>query len=417
MEIRTSELFATAYVDIFRKILNHEKERFTFTGGRASCKSSFISICIVLLIVMNPSFNALILRKTANTLRRSVFEQIKWAIEKLQIKGFKIPQSETSSLPIVYTRKNGQKQMIIFAGADDPEKIKSIKMSNGYFAIVWFEEKTEFKASDIQNIKVSTLRGGSKFWIFESYNPPSSERNWCNIEARNTDENRIICHTTYLDIPKEWLGDAILHEIEQTKKTNFRAYENIFLGKATGTGRNIFENIELREITDNEINSFEWFYYGVDFGYFPDPFVWVAMSYDMKTETLYIFDELKLYKHGNFDASEKLLEHGANMSDRITADSAEPKSIADFREYGWNMKGAIKGKGSLESGFKWLQSRKKIVIDPKRAKTSADEFSLYEHEIDKRTGEILSGYPQGQEDHCLSAVRYALESVWTRRGN
>ena len=103
-------------------ILKHEKERYTFTGGRASTKSSFISIVIVVLITMFPKLNALVVRKTAKTLRRSVFEQIVWAIDKLHLRytkerktGFKIPKSEVSALPITYIRKDGTKQQIIFA--------------------------------------------------------------------------------------------------------------------------------------------------------------------------------------------------------------------------------------------------------------------------------------------------------------
>ena len=109
--------------------------------------------------------------------------------------------------------------------------------------------------------------------------------------------------------------------------------------------------------------------------------------------------------------------HGMNIArDRITADSAEPKSIADFRTWGGNVRGAIKGIGSREAGFKWLQGLKKIVIDPARCPHIADEFTLFEYEIDKRTGEIMSGYPQGQPDHGIDTVRYSLESVWRHGG-
>lgn len=422
MTIKSNSIFARVYNSTFRHITAHKYERYTFTGGRASCKSSFISLVIVILIVMFPNYNALIIRKTANTLRRSVFEQIVWAINKLGLAGrFKIPKSQTAALPITYTRKDGRTQYIIFAGSDDPEKLKSIKVAQGYFAILWVEEKTELKPQELQNIKISALRGGDKYYIFESFNPPSATRHWCNAEARQDDPNRLVIHTTYEDIPREWLGDAILHDIEQTKKNNPKAYENIYLGIATGTGRNIFENITLREITDDEIGKFDYFYNGVDFGYYPDPFAFVAMSYNEKEARLYIFDELYLLKHGNFEAYNALKKHmeaqGQDIGrDRITADSAEPKSIADFRNFGADMRGAIKGRGSLEAGFKWLQSLHEIVIDPARAPHAADEFTLYEYEIDKRTGEIMTGYPQGQPDHALAAVRYALEEVWRHGG-
>lgn len=422
MKIDSNTIFAMTYNKAFRAIMSHKKERYTFTGGRASCKSSFISLVIVILIVMFPTYNALILRKTAKTLRRSVFEQIVWAINKLGLTAhFKIPKSQTAALPITYIRKNGQTQYIIFAGSDDPEKLKSIKVSSGYFAILWVEEKTEFTPAELQNIKISVLRGGKTFYIFESYNPPSAARHWCNREAATYDPNRMVTHTTYKDIPREWLGDAILHDIEQAKQNNLRAYENIYLGIVTGTGQNVFENVELREITDEEIAAFDYLYSGIDWGYYPDPFAFSTSSFNASKQTLYIFDELYMNKQGNYEAFQKLSEHmkthGMNIArDRITADSAEPKSIADFRTWGGNVRGAIKGIGSREAGFKWLQGLKKIVIDPARCPHIADEFTLFEYEIDKRTGEIMSGYPQGQPDHGIDTVRYSLETIWRHGG-
>ena len=422
MKIKSDTLFAKKYNNAFRAIMSNKKERYTFTGGRASCKSSFISLVIVILIVMFPSYNALILRKTAKTLRRSVFEQIVWAINKLGLaKRFKVPKSQTAALPITYVRKNGQTQYIIFAGSDDPEKLKSIKVSNGYFAILWIEEKTEFTQTELQNIKISVLRGGKTFYIFESYNPPSVARHWCNREANTQDPNRMIIHSTYKDIPNEWLGDAILHDIKQTKLNNQRAYQNIYLGIVTGTGQNVFENVELREITDKEIASFDYLYSGIDWGYYPDPFAFTTSSFNPSKQTLYIFDELYMKKQGNYEAFQTLSKHmkgnGMNIAhDRITADSAEPKSVNDFRSWGGNIRGAIKGIGSREASFKWLQSLKKIVIDPTRCPHVADEFTLYEYEIDKHTGEIMNGYPDGQPDHGIDTVRYALETVWRHSG-
>lgn len=433
MTIASSTLFAKAYNAAFRAIFSHEKERYTFTGGRASCKSSFISICIVLLIVMFPDYNALVIRKTANTLRRSVFNQIVWAIKILHLeKRFKISKSTTAALPIVYNRNAYTQQMIYFTGCEDPEKVKSIKPESGYFAILWVEEKTEFSANELQNIRISALRGGDAFYIFESYNPPSATRHWCNIEARTPDSNRMVIHTTYLDIPAAWLGEAILHDIAHTKETNEWAYRNIYLGEATGTGLNVFENIHLQPITDDQIKAFDYLYRGVDWGYYPDPFQYVVVAY--QKATLYVFDEFRLYKHGNIEAFNALKGHMNTQYDRyrfdtrqkdekdriaverITADSAEPKSIADFRAFGADMRKAIKGAGSKAAGYKWLQGLDAIIIDPARCPHAADEFTLYEYEIDKRSGDVMTGYPDGQPDHCMDAVRYAMEAVYRRAG-
>lgn len=430
MNIDSRELWAPVYNKAFKDIMSAEPqhERWTFPGGRASCKSSFISLCVVLLIVIFPFLNALVIRRYSKTMRLSVFEQIVWAIDKLHLPrsngktpGFKIPRSKTAALPITYMRKDGREQQIIFAGLDDPEKLKSIKLSSGYIGILWVEEKTELDPDDLRNVKLSALRGGSRFYTFESYNPPSAARHWCNAEARQDDPLRMLVKTTYLDIPREWLGEAILHEVETTKQQNRRAYENVFLGIATGTGRNVFENVTLREITDDEIKTWETTQQGVDWGYYPDPYAYGSMHYDENTNTLYIWDELYLWKHGNYDAFTKTAEHmeAHNMSiyaDRITADSAEPKSVADFREWGADMRGAIKGRGSRDAGYKWLQGLAQIVIDPKRCPHAADEFTLYEYELDKRTGEILEGYPEGQPDHFIALTRYAEEKQWRRAG-
>lgn len=428
MTINTAELFAPVYNRAFKSIMNHTKERWTFTGGRASCKSSFISICIVLLIVLNPRYNAVIVRKHKNSLRFSVFEQIVWAIDKLHLRksngkgaGFKIPKSQTAALPITYIRRNGQTQKILFVGLDDAEKSKSMKVSNGYISILWIEEKTEVEPNDLQNLKISALRGGDKFYMFESYNPPSATRHWCNAEARQDDPHRMTVHTTYLDIPAEWLGDSILHDIEQTRKANKRAYENIYLGKATGTGRNVFENITLRPITDEEIAGWDTTLQGIDWGYYPDPYAYGSVHYDEKTNILYVWDELYLWKHGNYEAFEATREHmeSHGMSiyeDRQTADSAEPKSVDDYRKWGGDTRGAIKGKGSRDAGYKWLQGLAGIIVDQHRAPHAADEFTLYEYELDKRTGEILAGYPEGQPDHFLALTRYATERVWKHAG-
>lgn len=430
MKIKASELFAPVYNAAFRDIFSDtpKHERWTFPGGRASCKSSFISICIVLLIVIFPKLNALIIRKTAKGLRNSVFNQIVWAIDKLGLRkengrrsGFKIPKSKTQALPISYVRKNGREQVILFAGLDDPEKLKSLKVDNGYIGILWVEEKTEVDPQDLQNVKISALRGGDRFYTFESYNPPSAVRHWCNAEARQEDPRRMVIYTTYKDIPAEWLGPAILHDIENTKTHNLRAYENIYLGIATGTGRNVFENVQLREITAEERAGFDDPLNGIDWGYYPDPYAYGSVYYNPNNHTLYVLDELYLWKHGNAEAFDKTRDHmkahGLDIfTDRTTADSAEPKSVADYRSWGANTRGAIKGPHSKEAGFKWLQSLNAIVIDSGETPHAADEFSLFEYEIDKRTGEIMSGYPEGQPDHFLALTRYATEQIWRHAG-
>jgi len=400
-----------------RDVLSHGHTVYTCAGGRGSCKSSTIAELIIILMLEHSDIFVLAARKVKDTLKDSVYNQLVWAINQLGVADrFHIGKSPME----ITLRKTGQK--IYFRGLDDPEKIKGLNPPFGRIRITWFEESTEMTAKDMADVKATTMRGSGVFWVFDSYNPPASRRNWKNKDAL-TGEPGIVCtgnrmfhFSDYRSVPHDWLGDALFEEIETMRKTNERMYRNVFLGEATGTGKNIFENVKQRAITADEIKAFDWPYYGIDWGYYPDPFMWGNVAYDSKNNRLFIYDELKLLKHGNWEASEALKKKHPAMNDLITADSAEPKSVADFHEWGWNICGAVKGKGSLEAGFKWMQSLSEIIIDPERCPNAADEFSLYEYDYDKKTGEIMTGYPQGQPDHYMALTRYALEQVWSRRG-
>lgn len=416
MDISSKELFPSNFNCLVRDVLSHNHVEYVVEGGRGSCKSSTVSELIIILMTQNADYNAFVGRKVADTLSESVYEQLLWAIDKLGVSSDWIAYKS----PLKIVRKKTQ-QAIIFRGADKAEKSKSIKLHHGYFALTWLEEVTEYTPKDVEDITLSTMRGQGNFWCFYSFNPPASERNWTNKELKRPNPIRFIHHSDYTTVPREWLGDAFFQKAEIARQTNERAYKNIYLGEMTGSGRTVFENVILREITDEEIEQFEWTYYGLDFGFYPDPTRFNAYCYDMKNKTLYVYSELSLLKHGNYEASEKLKEHFKNehldFSHRITGDSAEPKSIADYRQFGWDMRGAIKGRGSLEAGFKWLQQLTRIVIDPIRCPKATDEFTLYEYDIDRKTGEVLTGYPQNQPDHTLANCRYALEEVWRIKGN
>jgi phage terminase large subunit len=98
----------------------------------------------------------------------------------------------------------------------------------------------------------------------------------------------------------------------------------------------------------------------------------------------------------------------------ITCDSNEVKSVNDYRDRGLPARAAVKGPGSVEYGFKWLQ-RRKLVIDPRRTPNAYQEIVNYEYERDK-DGNVISGYPDGN-DHAISALRYAFEPFFNKRGS
>ena len=409
-DIRLSEKIGSAFYNVAHDVFHHGHTHYDFSGGRGSLKSSTISILVVLLIMQeqNKDIHALVLRKVANTIRDSVFAQYIWAIGELGAAAYW--ESKVSPMELIY-KPTGQK--IMFRGADDPMKIKSIKVPFGYIGITHFEEKDQFAGrSEIRTILQSTMRGGSVFWNFESYNPPISRDNWANKDSLEEREDRLCHKSTYLEAPREWLGEQFILEAEHLRDTDERAYQHEYLGIPIGTGGNVFDKLELRDISDEEISRFDRIYQGVDFGWFPDPFAFIRLHYDRARETIYLIDEIYQNKLSNEESSKMIYERGYTDA-RIVCDSAEPKSVADFRAMRLPAIEAVKGAGSVEYGMKFLQ-RRTIVIDRRRTPHAYDEFVGYEYERNKE-GEIISGYPDAN-NHLIDAVRYALEPANRRMG-
>lgn len=405
-----------AFINIYRDILNREHREYWLEGGRGSIKSTFASEALMDLLENNPNMCAIIIRRYTNTLRDSVYAQIEWTITQfaetfdglLNTYDFKVSPMEVTKVA------TGQK--IYFRGTDDPGKIKSIKPPKGmYIGIIWYEEFDQIQGMNaVRKINQSIVRGGEDFIQFYTYNTPPSRQHFVNKEKRIPKKNRLVYLTDYRSAPKEWLGQAFIDEAEFTKETNPKVYENEYLGLETGDGGNVFENLELREITDEEIEGFDRLYKGIDWGWYPDPFAYNNMHFDAARRILYIFDEFRCNKTSNEKTWGILQEKGVTSGDLIIADSAEKKSIGDYKTYGAFIRGAEKGPGSVEYSMKWLASLNKIVIDPVRCPGTATEFSEYELEKDK-DGNIITGYPD-KNNHNIDAVRYALERIWRKKG-
>ena len=409
--INLYQFIGPAFDEVADDVQRHGHTHYDLSGGRGSLKSSFVSLIVPPLLIGNPGTHALVLRKVGNTIRDSVFAQYMWAIGELGMAH--LWKAQRTPMELVY-KPTGQK--IMFRGADDPMKIKSIKVPFGYIAITHFEEKDQFAGrAEIRSILQSTMRGGPKYWNFESYNPPISRDNWANKDTLEERADRLCHKSCYLDAPPDWLGEQFLSEAEYLKETNERAYQHEYLGEPTGTGSEVFENVTAREITDEEISHFDRVLHGLDWGFYPDPWAYNAIYYDAARQTLYIFDELTRWKLGNNETAQLLKDHGLTREDRITADSAEPKSVADYNKLGLRCIGAEKGPGSVDYSMKWLQSLKAIIIDTKRCPDTWDEFSSYEYEHNK-DGEIISGYPDANNHH-IDAVRYGTEHIWKRPGS
>lgn len=407
--VRLSDVIAPVFAKPWELIKKNAYTHFWFKGGRSSTKSSFIAIAIILLILKEPEANAICFRKVENTLRTSVFEQILWAIEKLGLTAFFT--ATVSPMEITYI-PTGQK--ILFRGLDAPERVKSIKLRKGYFKIAWFEELDEFNGmKEIRKVTQSLMRGKTGFTYFYSYNPPNTTANWVNQEATFPSERRYLHHSTYLDVPAEWLGKDFFLEAEHLKETDELAYRHEYLGEPVGNGKQIFRNVEARELTQEEVSQFDNLRQGVDWGYVTSAFAFVKLHYDVTRRAIYLFDEI--YEAGLLnETAAARVKNKYNRNVTIYADSAEPKSIADFQSRGIYTRPAIKGPDSRKFGIKWLQSLDRIYIDPKRCPNALKEFMLMELEQD-RAGNWKDEPPK-VNDHCIDATRYALSNDMVKRG-
>lgn len=398
--------------DVFHSAIRDIRDKkhleYVFKGGRGSTKSSTVAMMIVELLRNHHDIHAVVCRKVGNTIKDSVYNKIKWAIGKQEF----TEEFDSKLSPLEITLKaTGQK--IYFRGADDPDKIKSINPEFGYIGILWFEELDQFAGQEeIRKIEQSAIRGGELAWIFKSFNPPKTKNNWANRYVLEPKENRVVHSSTYHDVPPEWLGRPFLDEAEHLKEVNPDAYDHEYMGIANGNGGNVFEYLEIREITDEEIRTFDRIYQGVDYGWYPDIYAFKRIYVDVARMRIYHIAEHCGNKMTNKETAQWIIDHNYNDFP-IICDSAEPKSINDYRDMGLPAKKAIKGPGSVEYGMKFL-AQFTHVIDPKRTPVTYKEFTEYEYEKDK-DGNIISGYPDA-DNHTIDSTRYALEPLYNKRG-
>lgn len=420
---------APVYLPLHEDIQAQQHQYYNLPGGRGSGKSSFCSLEIVDGIMRDPTgqSNAIVFRRTANTMRESVYTQIAWAIDALDVGEY----WSGSVSPMSWTYKPTGAQ-IVFRGLDDSSKLKSIKPRRGIFRYIWLEEFSELPGENFtRSVMQSVQRGGSRFTVFRSFNPPISASNWANVLISRPDPRAITLHTSYLDVPAEWLGDDFILEAERLQEINEKAYRHEYLGEATGSGGEVFPNIEVRTITDDEIKELQYIYAGVDFGFSVDPAVFIRVAYDSKRDTVYLLDEIYKKHLSNKELAEQITAKGYDQTGQyktfatfggieaykekqvIICDSAEPKSINDLQNEGLKAIACQKFPGCVLYRIKWLQNRR-IVIDPARTPNAHREFVSYEY-MTTKDGEFLADVPD-KNNHTIDAVSYALDRLIYRRG-
>lgn len=394
--------------------------RYVLKGGRGSGKSFHIPMRIMLDIMEYP-VSAIGVRKIQNTILKSVYANFKGAANAMGVRH--LFRFVDSKLEITY-KPRGNK--IYFAGADDSDKIKSIKDADFPLAIMWIEELAEFKNEDeVTTIENSVLREELEgkianfsmrkrvypfdYSFYYSYNPPKRRQSWVNkkYESSFIDSNTYVDHSTYLGNPH--LSKKFIEEAENVKKNKPMKYRWEYMGEAIGSGVVPFDNLQIEPgcISDDMVSNFDNIRNGLDFGYATDPLAFVRWHYDKKKNGIYAVDEIYGVKISNREFASKACAKGY-QSDRINADSAEPKSIAELRNdhFMTRVFGVKKGPDSVEYGEQWLDDLDFICIDPNRTPNIAREFENIDYQVDK------DGNPkprlEDKDNHTIDATRYAF---------
>lgn len=404
-QLKISDLLTPKFYPLYLAWKSNKYTRLVCKGGRGSAKSTNIALILVVDLMQYP-VNTICFRKVGETLRKSVYEQIKWAIKFLGVEEYF--EYKLSPLEIIY-KERGNK--FIFMGVDDPQKSKSIKEAQFPVARYWFEELAEFKNEDeVETVLNSIFRGklekGLIYKGFFSYNPPKMKHNWVNKKYNYSfiENNVFVHHSTYFDNP--YISEEFIKEAEAVKAKNETKYKLVYMGEPIGNGLVPFPNLEIREIEASEIAGLEKFRNGVDWGYGVDPLAFVRWGYDKKKGIIYALDEYYGVGLKNRNLANYILSKG--YDELVMCDSAEPKSIDELKEYDISAWGAKKGAGSVEYGEKWLSDLEAIVIDPKRTPNISREFEMIDYDTD-REGNPLPRLCDSN-NHTIDATRYAFSN-------
>lgn len=374
-------------------------------GSRASKKSKTTALNFIYRIMKYPQSNLLVVRKVFRTLKDSAYTDLRWAIRQLHVEQYW--EYKESPLELVY-KPTGQK--ILFRGLDEPMKLTSITVDVGHLCWAWIEEAYEItKESDFDMLDES-IRGQVTGDLFKqitlTFNP-WNEGHWIKKKFFDIESNDDILAKTTNYLCNEFLDISDLRLFERMKKENPKRYKVAGLGDWGISEGLIYENWEEIEFDIQEILKIPDIEsaFGLDFGYTNDPSALFAGLISKERREIYVIDEL--YKKAL--TNNKLAEEIKNMGygkERITADSAEPKSIDELYDLGLKgISGARKGKDSINNGIQFIQGYK-IIIHP-RCVNFLTEISNYTWAKDKFDKPINK--PIDMFNHLMDAMRYALE--------
>lgn len=374
-------------------------------GSRRSKKSKTMALWVIAKMMEYPLANTLVVRKTYRTLKDSCFTELKWAIHRLKVDAWW--DVKESPLEMTY-RPTGQK--IYFRGLDDPLKITSITTEVGVLSWLWIEEAYEITSEDDFDTLYESMLGDCPEGLFKqvtlTFNP-WNEHHW--LKKRffdNPDEDTLAMTTNYLC--NEWLSDEDKKTFDKMARNNPRRYKVAGLGEWGIVDGLIYENWKEETFNLDQIKVCKSAF-GLDFGYTNDPSAFFVGFIDTENKKLYVWDEFYEKGMSNKAINDKIRQLGY-AKERITGDSAEPKSIDELKGFGLRISGAKKGKDSVMNGIQWIQDLE-IIIHP-RCVNFLTEISNYTWAKDKFGNKI--NVPIDDFNHLMDAMRYALEQYITK---
>lgn len=388
--------------DAYIPYLNDTTRTQIFFGGSSSGKSFFLAQRVVMDVLKG--HNYLIVRNVANTIKRSVYNQIVKTIIDFNLS--EVFQMSKSEMVITCKRSNRQ---ILFGGLDDPEKLKSITPIDGVITDIWIEEATE-TAREAYKQLTKRLRGATpdgigKRVIF-SFNPILQTHwiyqeffwNWDDSKNLYKSDDLLILKTTYKD--NKFLTDEDIYALEHETDPYF--YNVYTLGNWGVLGKVIFKNWRTEDLSD-VIPSFDNIYNGIDFGV-TDPNAFIRVHVNEGQKQIFVFNE---YKKSNtlIDELAEELNNRISKDEFIVGDPQGAQAILELNNRGITVIPAKKGPNSINDGISWLKEYE-IIIDI-HCQEFKNEIQSYHWQEDK-LGNALPK-PVDKDNHLIDALRYATE--------
>ena len=375
-------------------------------GSRASKKSKTTALWYASWLNKKgfEKANLIVFRKTYRTIKNSCFTDLKWALNRLGV----IDDWDITLSPLEMRRKSTG-QVILFRGLDDPLKVTSITVENGYLCWAWFEEAYELTDEEAFKTLDESIRGTCPAPLFKQWTitfNPWNERHWLKKRFFDAPPDPDILAITTNYLCNEWLDEADMRMFEDMKRRNPRRYAVAGLGGWGIVDGLVYENWKEQEFDIDEIRKRPGVVsaFGLDYGYSNDPTALFCALLSKDTKQLFVFDEMYEKGMSNKRIADAIIGMGYGK-ERITADSAEPKSNDELKSLGLRVKAAQKGKDSILNGIQWIQDLE-IIVHP-RCVNFITEISNYTWDRDKFNNKLNK--PIDDFNHLLDAMRYALE--------